>query len=242
MDTFVPASSFNTEQLAGSTLVLPSVSIGNVPQLTCDLFVHTLGLERVGFINNDAVMSVAGKREGVQGPGVAVAVEVYQSSDRRWTMIQQRAPTYKGKRRGYIKDLVAFVQKYKFDHVMVLTSADASLRTDAQITSVPFRVVGTEDAILQKAQDIGIPRLDTDEKDVHGTGMGVPFFSALKEAHINTTMMIMFALEGDNVNDAVLFTNMFNTLFQLRADQGSWTPPPSWDFLFGTPFNQELYQ
>lgn len=68
----------------------------------------------------------------------------------------------------------------------------------------------------------------------------------------------------DNVNDAVLFANMFNTLFQLRADQGkngngkedrgatfsltavvfigSWTPPPSWDFLFGTPFNQELYQ
>lgn len=91
------------------------MSIGNVPQLTCDLFVHTLGLERVGFINNDAVMSVAGKREGVQGPGVAVAVEgklafhvrwvmyakhinaVYQSSDRRWTMIQQRAPTYKVK-------------------------------------------------------------------------------------------------------------------------------------------------
>lgn len=36
---------------------------------------HTLGLERVGFIDNDAVMSVAGKREGVQGPGVAVAVE-----------------------------------------------------------------------------------------------------------------------------------------------------------------------
>lgn len=67
----------------------------------------------------------------------------------------------------------------------------------------------------------------------------------------------------DNVNDAVLFANMFNTLFQLRTDQGkngngkedsgtsyltgvafigSWTPPPSWDFLFGTPFNQELYQ
>ena len=69
----------------------------------------------------------------------------------------------------------------------------------------------------------------------------------------------------DNVNDAVLFANTFNTLFQLREDQGengngrerniwdkviadsslfigSWTPPPSWDFLFGTPFSQELYQ
>lgn len=102
----------------------------------------------------------------------------------------------KGKRRGYIKDLVAFVQKYKFDQVMVLTSADASLRTDAQITSVPFRVIATNEATLQKAQDIGIPRLDTDEKDVHGTGMGLSFYNALKEASINATMMIMFALEG----------------------------------------------
>lgn len=95
---------------------------------------------------------------------------------------------------------------------MVLTSADASLRTDAQITSVPFRVVGTEDAILQKAQDIGIPRLDTDEKDVHGTGMGVPFFSALKEAHINTTMMIMFALEGGRLNEDELDVRMMSNV------------------------------
>lgn len=79
---------------------------------------------------------------------------------------------------------------------MVLTSADASLRTDAQITSVPFRVIATNEATLQKAQDIGIPRLDTDEKDVHGTGMGLSFYNALKEASINATMMIMFALEG----------------------------------------------
>ncbi|KAI9314927.1 PAC2 family-domain-containing protein [Dichotomocladium elegans] len=243
MDSFVASSSFNSNLLAGSTLVLPAVSIGNVPQLTSDLFIHTLQLNRVGFIDNDALMPVAGAREGRTGSGVSVAVEVFQTSDHKWTVIQQRAPTFKGKRGAYVKDLVAFIQKYKFQSVILLTSADAGLRTDAQITgSIPLRVIGTDKNMVEKASAAGIPTLETDENQVHGTGIGVPLFKALKEAQVLATMFIMFALEGDNVSDAILFANALNTLLEFKTDKGSWTPPKSWDFLFGNPYNQELYQ
>ena len=44
-----------------STIVLqPSVSVGNVPQLTVDLILNTLKLERVGWINDDSLLPVVG--------------------------------------------------------------------------------------------------------------------------------------------------------------------------------------
>ncbi|KAG2217857.1 hypothetical protein INT45_012772 [Circinella minor] len=200
MDTFVAVPSFNPEKLAGSTLILPSVSIGNVPQLACDLVINTLQPDRVGFISNEAVMPIAGPREN--GSGVSLAVEVFQTKDQQWTIVQQRAPTFKvgkppspyttlffsGTRRQYIRDLVAFIQKYRFARVIILTSADASLRNDLQITSAtPFRYIGSSVN--------GITELE-DEELLHGTGIGKSLYKLLTEAQVSTTMIIMFALEG----------------------------------------------
>ncbi|KAI9276683.1 PAC2 family-domain-containing protein [Phascolomyces articulosus] len=233
MDTFVATPSFDPEKLAGSTLILPSVSIGNVPQLTCDLLIHTLHPERVGFIANEAVMPIAGPREN--GTGVSLAVEVFQTKDQKWTIIQQRAPTFKGTRRQYIRDLVAFVQKYRFARVIVLTSADASLRTDSQITSTtPFRCLGSPVN--------GIPELENEEL-LRGTGIGKSLYKALTEAQVATSMIVMFALEGDNVSDSYHLADVFNTATEIHSsNEGPWTPPKSWDYLFGTPVNSDLYQ
>ncbi|KAI8137777.1 PAC2 family-domain-containing protein [Fennellomyces sp. T-0311] len=231
MDSFVPVPSFDSEKFSGSTLILPSVSIGNVPQLTCDLFIHTLHPERVGYIANEAVMPVAGPREGAAG--VSLAVEVFQTKDQQWTFIQQRAPTFKGKRRQYVRDLVAFIQKHRFARVIVLTSADATFRTDTQITSAPFRFIG--------APVNGIPELESEEL-LHGTGIGRSLYKALADAHVPVSMVVMFALEGDNVSDSFHLADVINAAAQIRSTQGPWTPPKSWDYLFGLPVNAELYQ
>ncbi|KAI9492006.1 PAC2 family-domain-containing protein [Zychaea mexicana] len=231
MDSFVPVPSFDSEKLANSTLILPSVSIGNVPQLTCDLLIHTLQPERVGFIANEAVMPVAGARE--DRPGASLAVEVFQTKDQQWTMVQQRAPTIKGTRRQYIRDLVAFIQKYRFSRVIVLTSADASMRTDLQITGIPFRFLGSPVK--------GVSELESEEL-LHGTGIGKSLYKALNEAQVPTTMIVMFALEGDNVSDSFHLADVFNTATEIRSTKGPWTPPKSWDHLFGAPVNQDLYQ
>lgn len=51
------------------------MSIGNVPQLATDLMLHTFGFERVGFLDDDTVMPIAGLREDVDRPGVIVPIE-----------------------------------------------------------------------------------------------------------------------------------------------------------------------
>ncbi|KAG0172469.1 Proteasome assembly chaperone 2 [Apophysomyces sp. BC1034] len=210
MDTFVPIPAFDTQLLKGSTLIVPTVSIGNVPQLTCDLLIHTLRLHRCGFIDDDAVMPVAGGREEGQPVGVAVPVEVFQSEDRRWTVIQQRAPTFKGKRSQLVDNFAAFVEKYEFSRVILLTSMDATRRLDVQINSTPFRVLSTytTNAVAERARELGIPYFEkvegasehTDEnKDVPelpGAGIARSLLVRLTRSKVPTTLFLIFALEG----------------------------------------------
>ncbi|KAI7868740.1 proteasome assembly chaperone 2 [Spinellus fusiger] len=249
MDLFVGTPSYEKKYLHGSVLIMPTVSIGNVPQLTCDLLLHTLSLERVGFINDSSVVPVAGAREG-KDYGVSVPIEVvFQSSDHQWTVVQQRSPTEKGKKRQYLDNMQAFVKKYQFKQVILLTSADASCRVDAQINSIPFRVIGTgNESLVEKTLAIGVPLLEqkdtteTDAFELSGSGLARPLFRRLKEINIPTTLLSMFALEGDNVSDSIAFANLINTLLNIKNSFSAWTPPKSWEYLFGTPYNAELYQ
>ncbi|KAF7729356.1 Proteasome assembly chaperone 2 [Apophysomyces ossiformis] len=264
MDTFVPAATFDPQLFKGSTLILPSVSIGNVPQLTCDLLIHTLKLERCGFIEDNAVMPVAGGREEGQPVGIAVPVEVFQSEDHRWTVIQQRAPTFRDKRQQFINNLVTFVERYQFSNVILLTSMDATRRLDVQINSMPFRLLSnpSTNAVAERAQALGVSYLENVEKTAEqetgkkgipalpGAGIARPLFARLAETNVPTTLFLIFALEGaylfqDNVPDSIQFVNMLNTVLELKSAKDtltSWTPPKSWEYLFGTPFNAELYQ
>ncbi|KAL0092481.1 PAC2 family-domain-containing protein [Phycomyces blakesleeanus] len=257
MDTFVATPSFNKKDLEGSTLVLPTVSIGNVPQLTCDLIIHTLHLDRVGFLDDDSVLPVAGAREETGGIGVSVPIEVFQSSDHKWTVVQQRAPTEKGKKQQFLENIREFVKVHKFSQVVLLTSIDASRRIDAQINSVPFRVLGTgKSQLSEHAISLGVPQLEqvdeSEEKEkesvipsLPGSGLARHLFRKFKESGIPATILSMFALEGDNVSDSIAFVNFVNTILELKSNKdasGSWTPPKSWEYLFGTPYNAELYQ
>jgi hypothetical protein len=47
-----------------STLILPSVSIGNVPQLAIDLLITSLNVPLVGYMTSPYLVPCAGTREG----------------------------------------------------------------------------------------------------------------------------------------------------------------------------------
>ncbi len=182
---------------------------------------------------------------------------MYQSRDRQWTCIQQRSPTIKGKRKSYVDALVQFASH--FDRVVLLTSMDASSRLDSQINSVPFRVLGQD---VARSIELGVPQLEQTEERLYlpGSGLTRHVYEKLQD---KATLFIMFALEGgkkerkrerervmnmlmililiDNVQDSIEFGNYINSVLEIQKDLKQWTPPKSWEFLFGTPFNADLY-
>ncbi|OBZ81932.1 Proteasome assembly chaperone 2 [Choanephora cucurbitarum] len=233
--TFIPVSNYDSNLLKGSKLLLPTVSIGNVPQLTFDLLVHTFKLQRVGYIDQDTLMPVSGIREDDK-TGVTVPMEVFQSKDHQWTYVQQRSPTIKGKRQAFLDQLVQFASQ--FSQVIIVTSMDASRRLDSQIRGGPFRVFGDKSVVDQ----LGIPVLENMlNEDLPAAGLARHLYQQLSSS-LPTSLLVMFALEGDNVQDSIEYAHLINTVFKLQTDISSWTPPKSWEFLFGTPFNAELYQ
>ncbi|KAI8082974.1 PAC2 family-domain-containing protein [Halteromyces radiatus] len=261
--SFIPSASYDISLLKDSQLLLPSVSIGNVPQLTCDLIIHTLHLKRVGFISSDAVIPVVGQYEDQQAIGISVPIEVYQSKDRRWTVIQQRSPTLKGKKQSLISTLITFIASAGFSQVVILTSLDAARRLDSQISGIPFRVVGDVNTVQDIYQTIQVPNLEMppteqqQKEDIDmtstlppmpGAGIARSLYQQLQEKKTKVIMFCMFVLEGDNVQDSVELANLLNTYYHIKSkdtdinNSGAWTPPKSWECLFGTPFNAEIYQ
>lgn len=184
MNSFVPSPGFDARRFKGTTLILPSVSIGNVPQLTTDLLLSTIKLDRVGCIEDENVIPVLGPADqphskptpaaatttgtgagtGVSGGLLSLAVEVFQSKDGKWTLIQQRSPTVSHRSHHYADNLVRFIQDSEFDQVVLLASADGARRIDIQLRSGnPVRYIPSPQlpgTLLETLRGLGLESLE----------------------------------------------------------------------------------
>ena len=132
------------EKFTGSTLILPIVSIGNVPQLTVDLLVYNLpGVKLVGRLDNTWIYPFSaapdytedgdGKPDDTVNSPVSTCtgLEVYYCSRFNLTIVQQRSPIISGCAQRFYKDmLVPFVELCEFKNVLVLQSRDKGFRKD----------------------------------------------------------------------------------------------------------------
>ncbi|KAF9933254.1 Proteasome assembly chaperone 2 [Linnemannia zychae] len=173
MNSFVPSPGFDARRFKGTTLILPSVSIGNVPQLTTDLLLSTLQLDRVGCIEDENVVPVLGPADrphnststtNNSASGLSMAVEVFQSKDGKWTIIQQRSPTVAHRSHQYADNLTQFIVESEFDQVVLLASADGARRIDIQLRSGnPVRYISSpalSQSLLGMLMSLGLEPLE----------------------------------------------------------------------------------
>ncbi|KAL1915862.1 uncharacterized protein VTP21DRAFT_6250 [Calcarisporiella thermophila] len=261
MDTFVPVSGFDSSRLKNTILILPVVSIGNVPQLTVDLILTTLELERVGFLDDPNVVSLAGPNEN--GRGITVAVEVFVTKDGKYTVIQQRTPPHKNHSTRFSSNLVAFIKTHGFADVLILSSADATLRRDMQLAGQPFRVLSTPNissGLQKRIEQLGLVKLEPsfgqDEPTpsqpeelpadgvpkIAGGGYSRTLFQKATEQGVEAAMLVMFAMEGDNIPHSKAMVECVDRLLGLSAEGvREWRAPKSWRWMFGAPAARELY-
>ncbi|KAK3840076.1 MAG: PAC2 family-domain-containing protein [Linnemannia elongata] len=260
MNSFVPSPGFDARRFKGTTLILPSVSIGNVPQLTTDLLLSTIKLDRVGCIEDENVIpptpaaattTGTGAGTGVSGGLLSLAVEVFQSKDGKWTLIQQRSPTVSHRSHHYADNLVRFIQDSEFDQVVLLASADGARRIDIQLRSGnpiqlddPSATFTTTTATTSAQKTLEkVPRIPNG-------GFARRLHSLCQESGIAILTVVAFAMEGDNAPDAIFLANVLNAILkvhnpteqQVRDGEGEWKVPKSWDSLYGNSHHQDMYQ
>jgi proteasome assembly chaperone 2 len=132
--------------LAGSnwTLVLPAVTVGNVGQLAVDLVLTNASCVHVGRLRAPAVLPVAGAASPppVHRSPLLSALELYVVSGGpdSIVLLQQRSPIAPGRAREHAQALLDWAIQAGCSQILVLASANAAGRRDAQLRIAPSSV------------------------------------------------------------------------------------------------------
>lgn len=103
--------------LENFTLILPSVAVGNVGQLSVDLFVSNLNLRKIGQIFSASFVPVVGANAYHENSDELVtAIDIYAGIKERVVFIQIRSP-YVDDLTEFFDELAQFVKERKIAKV-----------------------------------------------------------------------------------------------------------------------------
>lgn len=250
-DFFIPNSpDRNPDLFHDSTLILPIVSLGNVPQLAVDLFIHNpqLGgsLEKVGILDPQDHIPVVGaidqpscrRHSNDTRNQITTPIEVYQTPDRRYTFIQPRSPVLKVRKHVHITRLKNWISNAGFSSVLILVSVDAATRSDPHLQNPspffyyipPGSKQPTELRHRMRTRYASyIPESSTSLPLFSAGGLAARLVAAFApfnpEPEINT--LVIYVAEGDNRLDAKALTSEIVHL--LGLDRSELVEPLSWN-------------
>jgi proteasome assembly chaperone 2 len=241
-------------------LVVPTVSVGNVGQLACDLLISTLAANRVGSLYDDSVVPVVGPDPfslDSSSRNIATAIDVYESKEKKVVVVQQRAPLIKGQQQTFVDRLVDWISSCHFSQLIILTSVFAHERVDSQLTGVQTRFL-VSPALRSSVGDrqftelgwVELEKRQTTEDDVFvpGSGIAKRLYKKCVSCGVPVLLLLTFCAEGDNTPDAVSLATMINDFARWIPPTGGvgrsvvdWQFPASWRLLFGCDFDQTLF-
>lgn len=249
----------SVENLKGSRLLLPSVSIGNVGQLSVDLMINSFEMKKVGFIQDDNVLPVIGKNAISNSKDdpyqLSVDLEVYYDKTRHLTVLQMRSNIAKNKRTQFVKNLVQWIKKTEFKQVYLLSGADSSQRMDSQIiggkvwyqSSSFFDSSSLNNLPVEKLGDLNAG-FDMEVETVHkeslrGSGISRHLTEICEKEGISLLNLIIFTTEGDNIQASIVLASCANAILKLveAGKEFSWRPPYSWRVLLETKYHTSMY-
>lgn len=107
-------------QISGYTLILPSVSVGNVGQLSVDLLISTLGMRRTGRIFDTSFIPLVGADPyDENSEDICTSVDFYVSDEKKLVALQIRSPLV-NKPSKFFYDILNFVTDHKISKVIIV--------------------------------------------------------------------------------------------------------------------------
>ncbi|KAG7212565.1 hypothetical protein KM043_012866 [Ampulex compressa] len=243
--------------LEGYTLILPSLAVGNVGQLSIDLLISSLDLHVIGQILSSAFVPVVGLDPYDNSSKVlCTAIDVYASTKNKIVAIQIRSP-YISDLTEFFIELKQFIVDQKIVKVVILSSSydyeKEHVQPDvAKLRYVPSTDLSSKDKtqfedlnwVQHKPKPIPYRQNET-VLHIPGGGFAINLYNFLSHSKIECVILFKFCSEGDNIADAVdliTYMNQWIKLLDINADGGLKCKfPPSWKYLFGNPPASEIY-
>lgn len=166
------------------TLVFPSVTIGNTPQLALDLILTTLPVTHLAHLRAPSVLPFASPVPSIppHHTTLLTALELYRLDNTDIILLQQRAPTASGRADEFAHQLVEWAVAQGCDRFVMLCSSNAAgLRglkenTESKPPARPwargFRHVastnGVNGSFIGRMREMGISVMETVTSDQRG--------------------------------------------------------------------------
>lgn len=248
--------------LTGYTLILPSVSVGNVGQLAVDLLLHNLRCRRVGAFSHTSLHAVVGNLpdcDDTAATHLMTAMEAYVCENKKLLIIQIRAPISPKGRLSLLADLVQWVASRGVLRTLQLSSCHAAARPDPAASLLCHVAAGGADVSGLAGLAPPQPEIPRPEGDEHrpppylpGAGFTPDLYRACETAGFPYTCLLRHTYEGNNIPEAVDICNCLDSWLSLLDKEqksrpepyavlGRWRTPPTWSHLFGSAPDATLY-
>jgi proteasome assembly chaperone 2 len=252
MTLFHSASSEKFDLSKGPlTLVMPSLSIGNVGQLAIDLFISTFDLPLVGRLESPFVVPVVGNDAFTQGEGrIATSIDLHFYREKNVLVLQQRAPVLEGKHNAFAESFVAWVKSTSVNQILFLTSTDAAFRfAESQLSGSQLRYLSFPGRQSEKNHFASLAKSlnwkEVEDESVaevlkRGT-VSQKLYTACRQNDVPIFVVTLFCAEGNNIPEGTAMAGLLSALLETK-EEPQWKFPPSWNaMLTPTPLETSLF-
>lgn len=218
------------------TLIIPSISVGNVPQLTCDLLISTFNLTKVATVWHRAIIPVYGANPfDKTSQDNCMACELYASEENKFAVYQIRSTIEPRMVNIFLNDLKTEITKLQFKNIIVLTSSYAYEMHN--LNSGVFRYATNAPIIKEILDGKQILELENTGSRlmIHGAGFAPKFYELFKDS-FNATIIVKYASEGDNRPDAFSMFQVVCVCLKIEEEKAQKIIcPQSWELVYGSP-------
>ncbi|XP_001647946.2 proteasome assembly chaperone 2 [Aedes aegypti] len=233
--------------LTGYTLLVPSVSVGNVAQLATDLLIETLKPEKVGMLWHPALIPIVGPRAYDHDKDqTTTTAELYLSEERKLVAVQIRAPLVGALQSDFLDKLTDFIRDRQLAEVIILSSSFA--HENHQVGARPYKYMANERFLSGHSEALEALQWNPLEGNViHGGGFAAKLLASCTEKELIAFVLFMYVSEGDNTADAVQLVSLLDQLKKPllpREEDGlklKLAMPSSWKHLFGNAAPVNVY-
>ncbi|XP_028030988.1 proteasome assembly chaperone 2 [Bombyx mandarina] len=231
----------DNSNLRGYTAVVPSVAVGNVGQLACDLLISSLRMKKIASINSIAIVPILGYDPYDHNTiDLSMCCELYKCEEKKIIVLQLRAPLVYKYATSFLKQILEKFKESGINDIVILTSSYAHEKK--HIMTSPFRYLVNEYSSYKNE----IQKLNWTEHEIIENGikiLGGGFASLLYgiciEQLVPCLILYKYCSEGDNIPDAyemIQYLDSVLRIFNKDKDLSSQLVQPiSWKYLYGRP-------
>lgn len=239
--------------LEGYTLILPSISVGNVGQLAVDLLLNNLNVKKAAYIHHPSIIPMVGVDPfKSECSDLTTSCQLYVCEEKKFAIIQHRAPLITAKIHSYITFMTSFIKDQKIKRTILLASSFSEFFTIDDLNGVPIHYLTTTcdtdtidafKALGWKEFSLSSKVVSSEFSTIPGGGISKHLLENCEKEAIPLVALILICSEGNNYPEAFQTIECLNKWLSLKEDMAAdkWQAPISWKLPFGSAAPKTLY-